>query len=37
MLDDITSAMSDNEAADYLQQQRQILFKQIHEDCKVRA
>ncbi len=37
MLDDIASAMSDNEAADYLQQQRQILFKQIHEDCKARA
>lgn len=33
-LDDIASAMTDNEAADYLQQQRQILFKQIHEDCR---
>ncbi len=32
-LDDIATAMSDNEAADYLQQQRKILFKHIHEDC----
>jgi len=32
-LDDIASAISDNDAADYLQQQRKILFKQIHEGC----
>jgi len=36
-LDDIATAMTDNEAADYLQQQRKILFKQIHEDCKKSA
>lgn len=36
-LDDIAKAMTDNEAADYLQQQRKLLFKQIHEDCKKRA
>jgi transposase InsO family protein len=36
-LDDIAKAMTDNEAADYLQQQRKLLFKQIHEDCKRRA
>ena len=31
-LDDISKAMTDNEAADFLQQQRSILFKNIHED-----
>jgi len=31
-LDDISNAMTDNEAADFLQQQRSILFKNIHED-----
>lgn len=31
-LDDIARAMTDNEAADFLQQQRSILFKNIHED-----
>jgi hypothetical protein len=36
-LDDIATAMTDNEAADYLQQQRKILFKQIHEDCRKSA
>jgi len=36
-LDDFANAMSDNEAADYLQQQRQLLFKHIHEDCKKRS
>ena len=33
-LDDIAMAMTDNQAADYLQQQRKLLFKQIHEDCR---
>lgn len=33
-LDDIAKSMSDNEAADLLQQQRKLLFKQIHEDSK---
>ena len=33
-LDDIANAMTDNEAADYLQQQRKLLFKQIHEGCR---
>lgn len=32
-LDDIAVALTDNEAADQLQQQRKILFKQIHEGC----
>ena len=36
-LDDLAKLMTDNEAADYLQQQRQLLFKQIHEDCRKRA
>jgi len=36
-LDDLASAMSDNEAADYLQQQRTLLFKQIYEDCRKSA
>lgn len=36
-LDDIAKVMSDNESADYLQQQRKLLFKHIHEDCKKRA
>lgn len=31
-LDDISKTMTDNEAADFLQQQRSILFKNIHED-----
>lgn len=31
-LDDISKAMTDNDAADFLQQQRSILFKNIHED-----
>ena len=31
-LDDISRTMTDNEAADFLQQQRSILFKNIHED-----
>ncbi|OGT31513.1 MAG: hypothetical protein A3E87_04085 [Gammaproteobacteria bacterium RIFCSPHIGHO2_12_FULL_35_23] len=33
-LDDIAKSMSDNEAADQLQLQRTLLFKQIHEDCR---
>ena len=32
-LDDIAKTMTDNEAADFLQQQRKALFKTIHEDC----
>ena len=36
-LDDIATKMTDNEAADYFQQQRQLLFKQIHEDCRKSA
>jgi transposase InsO family protein len=36
-LDDIADAMTDNEAADHLQQQRRLLFKHIDEDCKKRA
>lgn len=36
-LDDIATAMTDNQSADYLQQQRQLLFKIIHEDEKKRA
>jgi transposase InsO family protein len=36
-LDDIAKSMSDNEAADQLQLQRTLLFKQIHEDCRKRA
>ena len=34
ILDDIVMAMTDNQAADYLQQQRKLLFKQIHEGCR---
>lgn len=37
MLDDIAKAMTDNESADYLQRQRKLLFKQIHEGDKKRA
>lgn len=37
MLDDIAKAMTDNESADYLQQQRKLLFKHIHEGEKKRA
>lgn len=33
-LDDIAKAMTDNQSADYLRQQRSLLFKFIHEDCK---
>ena len=33
-LDDKANKMSDNEAADYLQQQRDLLFNEIHDDCK---
>lgn len=36
-LDDIARAMTDNEAADFLQQQRSLLFKHIHEDSLKRA
>lgn len=36
-LDDIAKAMTDNQAAEYLQQQRQLLFKHIHEDNRKRA
>jgi transposase InsO family protein len=36
-LDDIAKAMTDNEAADCLQQQRKALFKHIHEDGKKTA
>lgn len=36
-LDDISKIMTDNEAADYLQQQRSLLFKEINEDCKKQA
>jgi transposase InsO family protein len=34
ILDDIATSMTDNQSADYLQQQRKLLFKQIHEDCR---
>lgn len=37
ILDDIAYKMTDNEAADLLQQQRKLLFKHIHEDCRKRA
>lgn len=33
-LDDKANEMTDNQAADYLQKQRSLLFKQIHEDCR---
>ena len=33
-LDDIANAMNDNEAAEYVQQQRLLLFKMIHEDSE---
>lgn len=36
-LDDIARAMTDNEAADFLQQQQSVLFKYIHEDTLKRA
>jgi len=36
-LDDIARTMTDNEAADFLQQQRSLLFKYIHEDSLKRA
>ncbi len=36
-LDDLAKSMTDNEAADYLQQQRKLLFKCIHEDSKESA
>lgn len=36
-LDDIAYKMTDNEAADYLQQQRTLLFKHITEDSKQKA
>lgn len=36
-LDDLAKSMTDNEAADYLQQQRKLLFKYIHEGCEKRA
>ena len=36
-LDDVAKAMTDNQAADYLQQQRALLFKQIHEECRKSA
>lgn len=36
-LDDIAKTMTDNEAADYLQEQRTLLFKYIHEGSKSRA
>ena len=32
-LDDIARAMTDNQAADYLQTQRKLLFNHINEDC----
>jgi hypothetical protein len=37
ILDDIATGMTDNEAADHLQEQRKLLFNHIHEDCKKRA
>lgn len=36
-LDDLAKAMTDNEAADYLQEQRKLLFKHIHEGSKKSA
>lgn len=36
-LDDFARTMTDNEAADFLQQQRSLLFKHIHEDSLKRA
>lgn len=36
-LDDIARTMTDNESADFLQQQRSLLFKHIHEDSIKRA
>ena len=36
-LDDFANTMSDNEAADFLQKQRSLLFKNIYEDCKETA
>jgi hypothetical protein len=37
VLDDLAKAMTDNEAADFLQQRRSLLFKHIHEDNLKRA
>ena len=31
-LDDIANSMTDNEAAELLQEQRKLLFRTIHED-----
>jgi hypothetical protein len=36
-LKDIAKAKTNNAAVDFLQQQRKLLFKTIHEDCKRRA
>ena len=36
-LDDFARSMTDNEAAELLQKQRKLLFKNIHEDCRKRA
>ncbi len=36
-LDDIANAMTDNKAAEKLQQERKLLFNFIHEDCKKEA
>jgi len=36
-LDDLAKSMTDNQSADYLQKQRSLLFKYIHEGCKNRA
>ena len=36
-LDDIAYVMSDNEAADFLQEQRSTLFKEINDGCKKSA
>ena len=37
ILDDIATAMSDNQMADLLQEQRRLLFKNIYENYKVSA
>jgi transposase InsO family protein len=37
ILDDIAYKITDNEAADFLQEKHKLLFKNIHEDCKARA
>lgn len=36
-LDDLANAMTDNEAAEHMQQERRLLFKQIHEGCQKSA